>query len=85
MVFGVNLDSAASHRRFREDERLPFDLLIDTDGRLCRLYDVKVTNLLLVKLAARVTYLIGKDGVIQKTFKNVTPRGHAAEVLAILR
>jgi peroxiredoxin Q/BCP len=85
VVLGVNLDSAASHRRFREAERLPFDLLIDTDGRLCRLYDVKVTNLLLVKLVARVTYLIGRDGVIQKTFESVNPQGHAAEVLAILQ
>jgi peroxiredoxin Q/BCP len=85
VVLGVNLDSAASHRKFREDERLPFDLLIDTDGRLCRLYDVKVANLLVVKLAARVTYLIGKDGIIQKAFESVNPRGHAAEVLAFIK
>ncbi len=79
------MDSAVSHRRFRESECLPFDLLVDPDGKLCRLYDVSVTNLLLVKLAARVTYLIGQDGIIQRAFKSVKPQGHAAELLAVLQ
>jgi peroxiredoxin Q/BCP len=79
---GVSLDSGASHRQFREKQCLPFDLLVDREGSLCRLYDVGVTNLLVVKLAARVTYLIGRDGVIQAAFESVNPRGHAADVLA---
>ena len=78
----MSLDSAASHLRFREKQCLPFDLLVDPERLLCRLYDVKITNLLIVKLAARVTYLIGRDGLIQAAFENVIPRGHAAEVLA---
>jgi peroxiredoxin Q/BCP len=81
----VSLDSAASHRQFREKECLPFDLLVDPDAKICRLYDVNVTNLFIVKLVARVTYVIGKDGVIQKAFESVKPQGHAAEVLALFR
>jgi peroxiredoxin Q/BCP len=84
VVFGVSLDSASSHQRFHEKECLPFDLLVDVDGSLCRLYGVSVTNLLLVKLAARVTYLIGKNGRILKAFDKVNPQGHAAEVLAAI-
>jgi thioredoxin-dependent peroxiredoxin len=84
VVFGVSLDGAASHQRFHEKECLPFDLLVDVDGSLCRLYEVPVTNLLLVKLAARVSYLIGKNGRILRTFDKVDPRGHAAEVLAAI-
>lgn len=76
------MDSAESHRRFRRNHRLSFDLLVDPDGALCRLYEVRVTNLFVVKLAARVTYLIGKDGVIQAAYEEVNPRGHAAEVLS---
>ena len=82
MVLGVSLDSASSHRRFRGDECLPFDLLVDQDGSLCRLYDVSVTNLLVVRLADRVTYIIGKDGRIKEAYAGVKPQGHAAEVLA---
>jgi len=82
-VFGVNLDSDSSHRRFRDNEKLPFDLLVDPDGKLCGLYDVKVTNLLIAKLVDRVTYVIGKDGIIKKAFAKVKPEGHASEVLAL--
>ncbi len=81
VVFGISLDGAGSHQRFRERDSLPFDLLVDQETRLSRLYDVKVTNLLIVKLVERVTYVIGKDGRIQRAFKSVKPQGHAAQVL----
>ncbi len=84
MVFGVSLDSAASHRRFRSRENLLFDLLVDTDMSIARLYDVDVTNLLVVRLAERVTYVIGSDGIIQNAFERVRPQGHAAEVLSCI-
>lgn len=41
-----------------------------------------VRNLLVAKLADRVTYLIGKDGRIRKAFADVRPADHASEVLA---
>ena len=85
VVFGVSLDSAGSHRRFRERDCLPFDLLVDQETQLCRLYDVDVTNLLIVKLVERVTYVIGKNGRIQKAFKRVEPLGHAAQVLELIK
>ena len=81
---GVSLDGPASHRHFREREKLPFDLLVDPDMKIARMYDVSVTNLLVVKIAERVTYLIGKDGIIQKAFEKVRPQGHATEVLSCL-
>ena len=72
---------AASHRRFRTKENLPFDLLVDPDQELCRLYDVRVRNLVVVRLAERVTYVIGRDGKILKAFAEVAPEGHASDVL----
>jgi thioredoxin-dependent peroxiredoxin len=32
----------------------------------------------------RMTFLIGPDGKIRRVWDNVTPKGHAAEVLAVL-
>lgn len=81
MIFGVSVDSAASHRRFRAKEKLPFDLLVDPGLELCRLFDVDVTNLLVFKIVDRVTYLIGKDGLIREAFARVAPKTHAADVL----
>lgn len=84
VVLGISLDGAVSHRQFKNKERLPFDLLVDPEMKIARLYDVSVTNLLIVKLVSRVTYLIGKDGVIQKAFESVRPQGHASEVLSCI-
>ena len=33
---------------------------------------------------ARTTVVVGTDGAIKKVFENVTPQGHAEEVLAAL-
>jgi thioredoxin-dependent peroxiredoxin len=82
IIFGISLDSASSHRQFREAEKLPFDLLVDTGMRVTRLFDVPVTNLLLVKFTGRVTYVIDKKGIIIKAYQDVRPQGHAGEVLS---
>jgi peroxiredoxin Q/BCP len=39
----------------------------------------------LVKGVKRTTYLIGPDQNLIHTFENVTPEGHAEEVLALLK
>ena len=82
MIFGVSPDSAPSHRRFRDRENLPFDMLVDSELKLARQFEVSATDLFLVKFVARVTYLIGKDGRIAKAFRSVEPKGHAGEVLS---
>jgi peroxiredoxin len=33
-------------------------------------------------LAARVSFLVGRDGRVERVFENVDPEGHASEVLA---
>jgi len=39
-VFGISRDSLESHRKFRDQECFPFDLLSDEDEKLCRMFDV---------------------------------------------
>ena len=73
LVFGVNPQDAASHRRFREKSKLPFPLLVDHGQKVGELYR---TRGLIVK---RTVYLIGPDGVIRFARRG-TPRPD--EVLA---
>lgn len=54
---------------------------MDPGLELCRLFDVKVTNLIVFKLIERVTYVIGKDGRIREAFARVSPETHASDVL----
>jgi peroxiredoxin Q/BCP len=60
-VLGVSPQEAASHQRFAAAHNLPFALLADPDRRVTRLYDALGPFGLGVR---RVTYLIGRDGLI---------------------
>ena len=76
-VFGVSTQDNVSHQAFAQKYRLPFPLLPDGKGELAAKYLVPVDG----GKAKRTTYLIGKDGRIVHVWTNVTPVGHAAEIL----
>jgi peroxiredoxin Q/BCP len=60
-VIGVSFDSADSHKQFIAKYNLNFILLADTGGKIIEVYDVKMP---VVKMAKRVSFLIGLDGKI---------------------
>ena len=85
MVFGVSRDSLASHEKFKTNMRFPFDLLSDTDEKLCKLFDViKEKNMYGKKVIGieRSTFLMGPQNEIQQQWRGVKVDGHAAAVLA---
>jgi thioredoxin-dependent peroxiredoxin len=79
-VIGVSTDSVESHRAFAEKHALPFTLLADTDGALARAFDV-----LSGAAARRSTFVLNRDGRVARAFLEVTPRGHAQQVLNFVR
>jgi peroxiredoxin Q/BCP len=83
VVLGVSVDSVDSHKKFCAKEGLNFKLLADRDGRVSKAYG-SLTNLWVVKFAARHSFLIDPDGKIAKAYTSVDPAGHSAEVLAAL-
>ena len=40
-MFGVNPQKASSHAGFRENNRLPFPLLVDEGGKVCDAYNTR--------------------------------------------
>jgi peroxiredoxin Q/BCP len=80
IVVGVSTDSAARHRAFAEKHALPFILLADTEGKLASAFGV-----LKGKYAARSTFVLDRELRVRRAFHDVTPRGHAAQVLNFLR
>jgi peroxiredoxin Q/BCP len=74
----VSLDSPESHREFREKYGLNFPLLTDEGGRASESLGVLRENR---KGANRVTFLLAPDGIISKTYPEVTPDTHADEIL----
>ena len=83
VVLGISLDSVDSHKKFCAKEGLNFKLLADTDHKVTDAYG-SLTNLGLVKFAARHTFLIDPNGKIAKAYTSVDPVKHSGEVLAEL-
>jgi thioredoxin-dependent peroxiredoxin len=82
-VLGVSVDSVDSHKKFCAKEGLNFKLLADTEHKVSDSYG-SLTNLGLVKFAARHTFLIDPTGKIAKVYTSVDPAKHSQEVLAEL-
>jgi peroxiredoxin Q/BCP len=86
-IVGVSRDSAESHRRFKEKFSIPFELLADTESKLCDAFGVIVEKNMYGKVSkgiARSTFLIDGSGKIVKVWPKVNVDEHADEVLASL-
>ena len=84
-VIGVSVDSEEKHDEFRSECGLRFPLVADDGAELTR-------SLGLFKqygdygwFAARVTYLLDADGVVQKVWDVEDAGGHPEEVLAAVQ
>lgn len=87
VVLGVSPDDTKSHNKFIDKFKLPFLLLSDTDKEICKSYGVWVKKSMYGREymgVARTTFIIGKDGKVEKVYEKVKPEGHAEEVLEFL-
>ena len=87
VVVGVSPDPVASHRRFASKYELPFLLASDPDHQVASAYGAWGPKNFMGRAyegVLRTTYLIDPDGRIARVFPDVTPDGHAQEVLAAL-
>ena len=84
VILGVSLDTVESHKTFCTKDSLTFKLLADPDHKVIDSYGVHVTNLGLMKLAHRDTYLISPAGKVAKVWTGVNPSTHSEDVLAVL-
>ena len=88
VVLGVSPDDTKSHNKFIDKFKLPFILLSDPDKAICNAYGVWVKKSMYGKEymgVARTTFIIGKDGKIEKIYEKVKPDGHAEEVLEFIK
>ena len=65
-VFGISVDSYASHAKFKRELNLPFDLLSDWDREVSKHYGAFNVK---ERVANRLSFLIDKKGriIIDKT------------------
>lgn len=88
VVLGVSMDDCMSHGMFRDKHGLCVQLLSDEDGEVCQRYGVlqekevegrKRTGIV------RSTFIIDRKGLLKHALYGVSARGHAVEVLNLVK
>ena len=88
VILGVSRDTIASHEKFKEKQKFPFDLLSDSEEELCNLFDViKLKNMYGKKHLGieRSTFIINDKSVLKQEWRKVKVKGHVDEVLAAVK
>ena len=88
LVVGVSRDSLKSHEGFKAEFGFPFELLADTDEKVCELFGVmKLKNMYgkQVRGVERSTFVFDANGTLVKSWRGLKAPGHAAEVLAFVQ
>ncbi len=80
VVYGVSRQDQKSHQEFKNKHKLPFDLLVDTDGEIAKAFGVG--SMLGMAMSHRDSILIGPDGKIRKIYRDVDPGQHADQIIA---
>jgi peroxiredoxin Q/BCP len=78
-VLGVSFDTVTANAAFAEKEDFPFRLLSDHERKLG--VQVGAADSPSRLFARRISYLIGPDGTVLKSYRDVNPATHAQEVL----
>lgn len=84
VVFGVSRDTIASHEKFKEKFKFPFELISDPDEKLCRKFDVIREKTLYGRKfmgVERSTFLLDERGKLRQEWRKVKVSGHAQAVL----
>ncbi|NBP44112.1 MAG: peroxiredoxin [Betaproteobacteria bacterium] len=88
VILGVSRDNMRSHDGFKEKLELPFELIADTEEKLCHMFGVVKNKIMYgkkVKGIERSTFLVGSDGVLRAEWRGLKVPGHVDEVLKAVK
>jgi peroxiredoxin len=78
-VVGISRDSLSTQCEFADAMKVPFPMIADADGAICRAYDVLYP---LIGLAQRITYVINTAQIIEAAFRHhLDAKAHRDDVL----
>ena len=88
IVFGVSRDNMKSHDDFKTKLELPFELIADTEEKMCHMFGVVKNKIMYgkkVKGIERSTFLIDAEGVLRAEWRGIKVAGHVDEVLKAVK
>jgi thioredoxin-dependent peroxiredoxin len=87
-VYGVSRDNMKSHDEFKAKLELPFELIADTEEKMCHGFGVVKNKIMYgkkVKGIERSTFLIGIDGILKQEWRGLKVPGHVEDVLKAVK
>jgi len=87
-VIGVSRDDCISHGVFRDKQGISVRLLADKEMEACRSYGViskKEVDGVLRDSVQRSTFIIDKQGLVRHALYGVNAKGHAKEILSLVK
>ena len=87
-VFGVSRDNMKSHDEFKAKLELPFELIADTEEKMCHMFGVVKNKIMYgkkVKGIERSTFLISPTGILVGEWRGIKVAGHVDEVLKAVK
>ena len=84
VIVGCSRDSLQSHAKFKAKLEFPFELIADSDEKLCNQFGViKMKNMYgkQVRGIERSTFVVDGKGVLAREWRGVKVPGHIQEVL----
>ncbi len=88
VILGVSKDSAKSHKKFIEGQKLKIILLSDEDSSMQKKFGVWKKKKFMGREymgTDRSTFLIDEKGKILKIWESVSAKGHAEKVLEFIK
>ena len=81
VLFAISIDSVDSQAKFVQEYEIPYVHLSDTKKNSCKQY----TGLNIAGLAKRSTFVIDKQGLIRKVFRDIDVKSHGHEIVDFLK
>jgi peroxiredoxin Q/BCP len=80
-LFAISIDNIESQKKFVVEYKIPYLHLSDTQKVTCKKY----AGLNLAGLAKRSTFIINKNGIVKKIFRDINVKSHGSEILNFLK
>ena len=81
VLFAISIDSVEDQKKFVQEYNIPYLHLSDPTKQTCKKY----AGLNIVGLAKRSTFVIDKEGIIQKIYRNIDVENHGREIADFLK
>ena len=81
VLFAISIDNVYSQAKFVDEYQVPYVHLSDTQKNTCKLY----AGLNIAGLGKRSTFVIDKEGLIRKVFRDIDVKSHGQQILDSLK